>query len=148
MRTIVLVIPVVIFCLACNRNQSDTMENRKSEIVQAEAEFNQMAADQGIPAAFEAFAADDAVILRGDSLIRGKKAIKSYYDRRYDGKDKVALTWKPDYVQVAASGDLGYTYGKYNYVVTDSLGAVKTYTGIFHTVWQRQPDGAWRYAWD
>ncbi|MFO7370048.1 MAG: nuclear transport factor 2 family protein [Bacteroidales bacterium] len=148
MRTIILVIPVVILCMACSGNQSETLENRKGEIVQAEAEFNQMAADQGIPAAFEAFAANDAVILRGDSLIRGKEAIKNYYDQRYDGKDKVVLTWQPDFVEVAASGDLGYTYGSYNYVVTDSLGAVKTHTGTFHTVWQRQTDGAWRYVWD
>lgn len=124
------------------------MENWKSEIVQAEAGFNQMATDQGIPAAFEAYAAEDAVILRGDSLIRGKKAIRKYYDQRYDGKDKVMLTWKPDFVEVAASGDLGYTYGNYKYVITDSLGSVKTYTGMFHTVWQRQPDGSWRYVWD
>jgi ketosteroid isomerase-like protein len=107
-----------------------------------------MATDQGIPAAFEAYAADDAVILRGDSLIQGKKAIRKYYDQRYDGKDKVVLAWKPDFVEAAASGDLGYTYGSYKYVVTDSLGVVKTYTGIFHTVWQRQTDGSWRYVWD
>jgi ketosteroid isomerase-like protein len=134
--------------MACNSNQIETMENWKSEIVQVEAEFNQMATNQGIPAAFEAYAADDAVILRGDSLIRGKEAIKKYYDQRYDGKDKVLLTWKPDYIEVAASGDLGYTYGNYKYVITDSLGAVKTYTGMFHTVWKRQSDGAWRYVWD
>ncbi len=148
MRTIILGIPFMILFIACNRNQGDTIEIRKKEIIQAEADFNQMVADQGIPAAFGAFAAEDAVILRGDSLIRGKEAIKKYYDQRYDGKDKVVLTWKPDYVHVAASGDLGYTYGKYNYVVTDSLGIAKTYTGTFHTVWQRQPDGTWQYVWD
>ncbi|MBN1144731.1 MAG: hypothetical protein JXA72_09910, partial [Bacteroidales bacterium] len=71
MRTIIPGILVLILCIACNRNQSETMENLKNEIVKAEVEFNQMAADQGIPAAFEAYAADDAVILRGDSLIRG-----------------------------------------------------------------------------
>lgn len=139
---------MVIFCAACNRTQNETIENRKSEIVLAEADFNQMAADLGIPAAFEAFAADDAVILRGDSLIRGKEAIKNYYDQRYDGKDKIVLTWKPDFVEVAASGDLGYTYGSYKYVITDTIGNVKTSTGTFHTVWQRQPDGSWRYVWD
>lgn len=148
MRAIILVIPVVILCMACNRNQFETMENRKSEIIQAEAEFNQMAADQGIPAAFEAFAADDAVILRGDSLIRGKEAIKKYYDRRYDSKDNIVLTWKPDFVEVAASGDLGYTYGSYKYVSTEPIGNVKISTGTFHTVWQRQTDGEWRYVWD
>ncbi len=148
MRTIILGIPFVILSFACSRNQSGTIENWKNEIIQAEADFNQMAADQGIPAAFEAFAAEDAVISRGDSLIRGRDAIRKYYDQRYHGKDKVMLTWKPDYVHVAASGDLGYTYGNYKYIVTDSLGAANTYTGIFHTVWQRQPDGAWRYVWD
>lgn len=148
MRTIILGILLVTLCLACSRNQSKTVENLKNEIVQAEAEFNQMATDQGIPAAFEAFAADDAAILRGDSLIRGREAIKKYYDQRYDGKDKIVLTWKPDFVEVAASGDLGYTYGSYKYVITDTIGNVKTSTGTFHTVWQRQSDGSWRYVWD
>lgn len=138
----------MILCIACNRNQSKSNENRNGEIVQVESEFNQMATEQGIPAAFEAFAADSAVILRGDSLIRGREAIRKYYDQRYDGKEKVVLTWKPDYVHVAASGDLGYTYGHYKYVIADSLGAVKTYTGVFHTVWKRQENGEWRYVWD
>jgi ketosteroid isomerase-like protein len=56
------------------------------------------------------------------------------------------LTWSPDFIDVSASGDMAYTYGKYNYTTTDSLGNVSEIEGIFHTVWKRQADGNWKFV--
>ena len=58
------------------------------------------------------------------------------------------LIWKPDFVDVSASGDLAYTYGAYTYSYKDSTGAIVEQGGIFHTVWKRQADGGWRFVWD
>jgi ketosteroid isomerase-like protein len=60
----------------------------------------------------------------------------------------VSLKWTPDFIDVAASCDLGYTYGKYTFAVTDSTGKVNESRGYFHTVWKKQKDGNWRFVWD
>jgi ketosteroid isomerase-like protein len=119
----------------------------KQEIVEAEAAFAKMAADKGIAEAFYTFAAEDAVIKRqNDSLIMGRDGIRQYYSAPFYQSAKV--DWKPDYVKVSAHGDLAYTYGKFTWTSQDSTGKVNEIKGIFHTVWQRQADGAWKYVWD
>ena len=120
-------------------------ENAKQEIKKAEKDFAQMAADKGIAEAFYFFADSNATIKRqNDTLIHGKEAIKNYYSTPF--YQKATVKWSPDFVQ--ASGDLGYTYGKYVWSSTDSAGNPTTFNGVFHTVWKRQPDGSWKYVWD
>ena len=62
--------------------------------------------------------------------------------------ENVQLTWKADFVDVSASGDLGYTYGEYTYTYKDEAGNTLSEKGIFHTVWKRQKNGDWRFVWD
>jgi len=102
-----------------------------------------MAKERGMTAAFYAFAADDAVIKRGQNIIKGKEAIKEFYERQ---PSTGQLEWSPDFADV--SGDLGYTYGKFTFSEKDSTGAVNQTTGFFHTVWKKQKDGTWKFVWD
>ncbi len=75
------------------------------EIFQAEADLNQMAADSGVSKAFTHFAAEDAVMLRGDKLIRGKDSIIQHLLQ--SRIDDIELTWSPDFVDASQSGDHG-----------------------------------------
>ena len=105
-----------------------------------------MAQEEGISKAFLAYAADDAVLLRDNRLIIGKDSLRANFKNgKTDGGN---LKWKPDFVDVALSGDLGYTYGKYTYTTVDSTGNKQVAKGIFHTVWKRQTDGSWKFVWD
>jgi len=138
---------IVLFVFACNPNKpTGNLETIKYEILQAEADFDKMANDVGIKEAFLAFAADSAVLNRGGKAVKGIQAIKEYYENRPYARAK--LTWKPDFVEVSSSGDLGYTYGKYTFNIYDSLENVREIKGIFHTVWKRQEDGSWKYVYD
>ena len=61
----------------------------------------------------------------------------------YDGLELAC--WGDHFdVDAAASGDLGYTYGKYQFSAVDSSGQEIKAEGIFHTVWKKQPDGFWK----
>jgi ketosteroid isomerase-like protein len=134
---------------ACNAvSKKNQVEKSKSEILQTEKAFAEMADKQGIREAFLYYAADDAVLMRNNKLIIGKEVIGESLPDTTNRKLEVKLTWEPDFVDVANSGDLGYTYGRYIYSVTDSLGVIQRDTGIFHTVWKRQEDGRWRFVWD
>ena len=122
------------------------MEAWKEEVRQTEAAFASMALEKGIATAFLYYAADDAVLNRNDSLIIGIENIQ----KRFDTTPAPAgeLSWSPDFIEVSESGDLAYTYGQYEYKLLDSAGTEVIHTGIFHTVWQRQADGSWKYVWD
>ena len=135
------------FIFGCSVPQIDKTK-LKSEIEQAEADFNKIVAEQGLAEAFTFFADSSAVIKRkNDSLIFGKAGINNFYSSSRS-KTKTTLEWKPDFIDVSESGELGYTYGKYTFAVYDSLGNKTDHHGIFHTVWKKQKDGSWKYVWD
>ncbi len=131
---------------ACSTPPADLSEVAQAEILQAEADFAAMAQKEGVPSAFETFAAEDGVIHRNNLIIEGKQAIADFY---HNGNWKnTTLNWVPDKVVASKSGDLGYTYGRFLYSTQDSTGQTNTVEGIFHTVWKKQPDGHWRFVWD
>jgi ketosteroid isomerase-like protein len=136
-----LILPL--FVAACSSPEKSN-EKDKAQIVQTELDFAKMAGEAGIAAAFYEYADDNAVISRGGKIIAGRDAIRDYYETSL--APGTLLQWSPDFVYV--SGDLGYTYGRYTHLVTDSTGNLTESHGIFHTVWKREPDGKWRFVWD
>lgn len=150
MKRFLLIFSGMILSLAlsnCNTDSKSQAGKAKTEIEQAEKEFDKMGSEKGIAEAFWFFADSNAVIKRGmDSLIHGKEGIRNFYSGAYYKTAKV--TWSPDFIDASASGDRGYTYGKYIWRSTDSTGAVIESKGIFHTVWKKQLDGSWKYVWD
>ncbi|MEP5612793.1 MAG: DUF4440 domain-containing protein [Cyclobacteriaceae bacterium] len=140
-------LPLLTLLTACSTTPKQIdVESLKAEIMQAEKAFNDMAAEQGVAAAFAAFAAEDGVIKRGGKLIMGNKSIAEWYLENSSPEEK--LTWKPDFVDVSSSGDLAYTYGGFEFSYPDSTGTMQTSTGYFHSVWKRQADGSWKFVWD
>jgi ketosteroid isomerase-like protein len=140
---------LILLISSCTESrQKDQTETWKNEIIQTEREFAAMADSVGIKEAFVKYSADDVAILRGDIVLKGKNALNIYYTNQYMGPDRYSLTWEPDFVDVSASGDMGYTYGQYHLQITDTLGQRRALDGIFHTIWKRQNDGTWKFVWD
>ncbi|MBT8219080.1 MAG: DUF4440 domain-containing protein [Bacteroidia bacterium] len=134
-------------CILCSCNTTPDpaqIDKWKQEIVNAEHAFAKLVSEEGIHKGFTTFAADDAVLMRNNQFIAGKSAI----DTLYNGTNATNLQWAPDFVDVSASGDLGYTYGSFTVTSVDSTGNTIENRGVFHTVWQRQADGTWKYVWD
>jgi len=140
----------IAFCLflvvftACKDTKN--IEDYKQEVIQTELAFAQMAKEQGVKEAFLAFAADSAVLSRGNKILKRQQDFIGYFSNPL--WKNASLQWKPDFVDVSASGDLAYTYGSYTFSSQDSIGKISTSRGIFHTVWKRQQDGSWKFVWD
>lgn len=138
--------------LSCEQNKMkhdgkhSSFEEIEQDIRDVEKAFADMAKDKGIAEAFVFFAAEDAVLNRNDSLIIGKDAIQMYFEMSNMQNDEVSLTWSPDFVRVSKSGDLAYTYGRYQYQLKNKPENLAS--GIFHTVWKKQANGLWKYVWD
>ena len=133
--------------ISCSVNpRPEQMEKWKSEIMEAEQAFNDLAEKQGLAVAFGTFAAKDGVIRRRGKVIKSPAAIRAWYEE--DAQPGDTLSWKPDFIDVSKSGDLGYTYGGFTFKYLDSLGNQKVNTGTFHSVWKRQANGEWKFVWD
>lgn len=143
MKYSILLILVVLY--SCNSGH-DLIEQSKHEIIETEKSFAKMASEVGIEKAFLKYADEQAVLNRNNSIIKGHDAIKNHF-HKIDNPN-VKLQWSPDFVGVSSSCDLGYTFGKYTYSSSDSLGNVTESKGIFHTIWKKQKDGTWKYVWD
>lgn len=75
----------------------------------------------------------------------GKAEIGAAFEKLY-ARPGFRLAWHPVFAKVV--GDVGVTSGPYESHVTDAKGDDHRSTGNYVTVWQRQPDGQWRFVWD
>jgi len=151
MKRLLLYIPLIslltLLIVSCQtKNPNGTIEQYKVEILRTESRFAEMVAKEGMAEAFEYYAAEDAIIMREGKMIKGKEKIKAYIEN--EPFTNIKLKWVPEFVDVAQSGDLGYTYGQFYFSAIDTAGEVFNLKGTFHTIWKKQPNGTWRFVWD
>jgi ketosteroid isomerase-like protein len=143
------ILVILLACFATRSFQLNAQSRQQwiNEVVAAEKSFCEDLKSKGVAYAFSAHAAEDAVIKReNDSLIYGKAGIGKYYSS--PAYKNAIADWKPDYTDVSADGTMAWTYGKYTWTFTEETGRKNTFSGVFHTVWKRQPNGSWKYVWD
>jgi ketosteroid isomerase-like protein len=91
-------------------------------------------------AAFAGYVAADAVFINGGSPLRGRAAVVAFWSRYFAGPT-APFSWKPEIVEVAGDGALGYSEGP----VALPSGAV---FARFYSTWRREADGRWRVVFD
>jgi ketosteroid isomerase-like protein len=113
---------------------------------QLEADFMKAAAEHG-SAGYMSYYADDAVeVPNGGPIIQGKVNIAKGMGF-LDQKDN-HLTWTPVGADMSASGDLGYTYGTFEFRSKDKDGKPVVDYGKYTSIWKKQKDGSWKIVLD
>jgi ketosteroid isomerase-like protein len=113
---------------------------------QLEAEFMKAAAEHGSQG-YLSYYADDAVeVPNGAPIIQGKVNIAKGIGF-LDQKDN-HLTWTPVGADISASGDLGYTYGNFEFRSKDKDGKTVVDHGKYTSIWKKQKDGSWKVVLD
>jgi len=132
---------ILFLIISCN-NSGNKPET--GQLMQADRDFSALSIKEGMHKAFLEFASDSAVMLRDKSYpLVGHKAIADLFEGRSD--TSFTLTWEPVYEKIAASGDLGYTYG---YFISRVKATGEEGRGTYLTIWQKQPDGKWKFVMD
>ncbi len=112
----------------------------RESVMQADRDFAARARVAGLRTAFVEYAAPDATLFRaGVGPIRGRAAIGESFAKA----EGTTLVWTPETAEVAASGDLAYTWGWFTF--TDPAG--KATTGNYVSIWRRV-DSRWLYVID
>ena len=90
-----------------------------------------------------AFMTDDGTQLPPNApMSKGKDAVKKEWAGLLGLKD-VAVKWEPTSVQVAESGEIGYTSGTYTLDFTDPKAGKVSDKGKYLEVWKKV-DGKWK----
>jgi ketosteroid isomerase-like protein len=116
-------------------------QKNNSGIFQAERSFAAYAVQQGTKAAFLKFADSTGLIFEGANAV---SAIETWQKREARAG---VLNWNPVYGFEAASGELGFTTGPWNFQpksITDSVVA----RGQYCTIWKKAANGDWKFLLD
>jgi ketosteroid isomerase-like protein len=125
---------------------SASQKDNADMLRQLEAEFMKAAAEHGSQG-YLSYYADDAVeVPNGAPMIQGKVNIAKGMGF-LDQKDN-HLTWAPVGADIAASGDLGYTYGTFEFRSKDKNGKTVVDHGKYTSIWKKQKDGSWKVVLD
>ena len=126
---------------ACAHSRMDKKHLEK-ELIKTDQDFSQMSVEKGMKAAFLCYAADSVIMLRqGNFPILGKAELIKHFKTFPD--KQIHLSWVP--VIAEASGDLGYTFGKWELRFT---GKDTVEYGTYVTIWKKFPVGKWKYVLD
>ncbi|GAB4241033.1 MAG: hypothetical protein Tsb0034_17820 [Ekhidna sp.] len=146
MKKTILIVALIVWMTACNTRDKVDIASVKKEIEQREIAFSDYAAAHGVKEAFLEFAHENAVLNRNETIISGKEGIRQYFEN--SPLINVKLQWRPTFVDVAASGDMAYTYGDYTFSALRPDSVEINATGIFHTVWKKNAKGEWKFVYD
>jgi len=105
-----------------------------------------VAADRGSQGYMSYYADDAAELPNGANISQGKENIAKTMGFLDDKNN--SLTWTPVYADMAASGDLGYTYGTYEFRSKDKDGKPAVSYGKYASIWKKQKDGSWKVVMD
>jgi ketosteroid isomerase-like protein len=94
------------------------------------------------------FLADDATEMPPNApAASGKQALRRVWGG-YFATPGFAMSWQPTKVEVARSGEIGYSIGTYQQTMHDKAGKPVTDRGKYVTIWKKQPDGKWKAVVD
>jgi ketosteroid isomerase-like protein len=113
---------------------------------QLEADFMKAAAERGSQGYMSYYAEDAVEVPNGEAIMQGKANIAKTMGF-LDNKDN-HLTWSPVGADISASGDLGYTYGNYEFRAKDKDGKPVLEHGKYTSIWKKQKDGSWKVVLD
>lgn len=133
-------------CSPSKQLHNSNIEASKAAIRDADINFSNLSAKIGAPKAFAEYAADDVIRLNSRAFpTLGKAALLK--EAKESKENSTRLTWKPLRVEVAASGDLGASYGQWQATFARD-GKDTTTFGNYVTVWKKQADGSWKFLMD
>lgn len=144
------IIYLFLFAIGCSRGITmHHPEKLKQELKDAEQSFSNASAQKGFYHAMLDVAADEIALFNdGDTILHNIDFIKKSIAKYPNGtKAPFKITWEAKKIDVAASGDLGYTYGWFILTRKDSLGNEKITKGLYSSVWKKI-NGTWRLVMD
>jgi len=122
--------------------KSTSLIDECNRVLETDRAFSAYSQEHGMADSFYKFASPKAVMLRDNSYpIVGNENIRTLFDKTELAGN--TLIWEPEYVDVASSKDMAYTYGFYKYITPDS-----TFRGSYISIWKKDKNNNWKFVFD
>jgi len=108
-------------------------------MIEQEQAFAKVAGEKGVRDAFLEFLADESLV-----FTPGPAPGKLFYKNR--PALPIKLSWAPEFADMSAAGDLGYTSGPYE--ISKTAADPPSSYGHFNSLWRLQKDGSWKVEVD
>ncbi|GJQ63113.1 MAG: hypothetical protein SCALA702_21660 [Melioribacteraceae bacterium] len=139
---IAIIFTLILLTISCT--QKPDLEKEKQNLINTDKEFSDYAQENGVGNAFVLYADSNAIMLpNGGQPIKGISSVEEAF-KEY----KSLLQWEPEFADVSASGDLGYTWGRYVTMSRAEDGEYKRTYGKYTSIWKKQKDGTWKWVLD
>lgn len=137
----------VLFVAGCSGHAVDTQGSVQA-IRDLEAKWNEEFAARDVDKVVSHYAEDAIVMAPGMTPLAGKQDIHSAMVQM-TADPAMTLKWSPARIDIAASGDLGYSQGSYLMTMTDPRSKKVVHShGSYVTTFRHETDGTWRAVTD
>jgi ketosteroid isomerase-like protein len=119
----------------------------RSALREADASYHQSLEAMDLDAWTSMYAPDAKLYPPNGPMVTGAEAIRAFADQ-VRSTPGFRISVRPADLDVAASGDFGYTMGMYDMTMTGPDGQPVSDRGRDFHVWQKQPDGSWKVLID
>jgi ketosteroid isomerase-like protein len=143
---VAILLAAVVFFSNAHSSASAVAGSDSDTLRQLEADFMKAAAERGSEGYMSYYAQDAAELPNGADMLQGKEAIAKTMNFLDDKNNH--LSWTPVYADMAASGDLGYTYGTFEFRSKDKDGKPTVEYGKYVSIWKKQKNGSWKVVMD
>ena len=143
---VVVVLVVIVALRVAGPKVSASPKATAQTLKELEAEFMKAAADKGSQGYMSYYADESVEVPNGAPLIQGKAEIAKGMGFLDDKNNQ--LLWTPVGADISASGDLGYTYGTYEFHAIDKDAKPVVQYGKYTSIWKQQKDGSWKVVLD
>ena len=140
-RTLILCVAACLFCIGCTAAPSVDVNAEMLEIRELDRQWLVAFTEKDIEGAMQFFASDAVLMPAHTPSIVGKESIQAWFESWLPNPE-ISSTFVPDEVVVAASGDLAYDRGTYEFTMNTPEGRVRD-SGKYLIVW-KIIDGEWK----
>jgi ketosteroid isomerase-like protein len=136
---------VTFFALTAARPQA--ARDTTGGIRTADQDWARVFAAKNLDASVAICAPDGAVLAPNAPIAAGREEIRKLF-QGFFAIPGFQITWHPTKIEVARSGEIGYSSGVYEMQFKDASGKPASDTGKYVTIWKRTPDGKWQVVRD
>ena len=145
LRALTSSVAVCLFCIGCTAAPGVDVNAEMLEIRELDRLWLVTFSEKDIEGAMQFFAPDAVLMPAHAPAIAGKESIQAWFES-WLPNPAVTSTFAPDEIEVAASGDLAYDRGTYQFTMETPEGRFRD-TGKYLIVW-KIIDGEWKAIFD
>lgn len=142
---------LLLVSISCQTQSSatepDTREANEAALRKLDDEWSKAAGAKDLEKTVSYYSDDTLIMPSNSPVLQGKDAARAMWKAMF-AVPGFGGGWKATKVEVAQSGDLGWTTGPYEITEIDASGKPMTDKGKYLAVWKKQADGNWKCVAD